>query len=88
MGSYSCIKQHLLGIGVRGVNACDKLKMFERSELLRLEMGADAKGALCSQNVTLCEGQNVEKSSKRKENKTTNIGNINMPSPYFPGTSS
>ena len=48
--------------------------MLEKFELLRLEMAADPKGALCSQNVTSNEVDTVERSSKRKDS-------TNMPPP-------
>ena len=48
--------------------------MLEKSKLLRMEMAADPKGALCSQNVTSNEADNVERNSKRK-------ASTNMPPP-------
>ena len=50
---------------------------------MRLQIAADAKGTFCSQNVISHEVHNVERSSKRKANPSTN-----MPPPSHVGTSS
>ena len=57
--------------------------MSQRSELMRLQMAADAKGTFYSQNVISHEVHNVERSSKRKANPSTNV-----PPPSHVGTSS
>ena len=52
VGSYSRVRQHLLGIPGKGVNVCIKLTAAQKSELLRLQMAADGKGLFSSKNVT------------------------------------
>ena len=83
VGSYSRVKQHLLGVGGKGVSICEKLNMLQRSELLRMQMAADARGTFSSQNVTSQEDLGVERKSKRKANPSTN-----MPPPSLAGASS
>jgi hypothetical protein len=90
-GSYSRVKMHLLGIGGKGVIVCTKLSMLERSELLRIQMAADARGTFASQNVMRKAYQNVEAttSSKRKsKGKKSSMGHMPPPSPIDSGISS
>jgi len=42
---------HLSGIGGKGVNVCTKLTMIQKSELLSMQMGANAKSTFSSKNV-------------------------------------
>ena len=65
-GSYSRVKQHLLGIGGKGVSACLKPTLVQKTELLRLQMAANAKGRFSSQNVVSQEHHNASASSKKK----------------------
>ena len=74
---YRQVKMHLLGIGGKGVTVCTTLTMMKISELLRIQMAADAKGTFSSQNVVSEIYQNVEAttSSKRKsKGKKSSMG--------------
>ena len=82
VGSYIWIKQHLLGIGGKGVNVCTKLNMQQRSNLLRLQMVADTKGAFSSYNVEALEG-----ASNPKRKSIIKASNL-MPPPSLATTSS
>ena len=84
VGSYSRIKQHLLGIGGKGVNVCTKLSMQQRSDLLRLQMAADTKGTFSSHNVEALEGGSNSKRKSRISIKASNL----MPPPSPATTSS
>ena len=91
VGGYSRVKQHLLGIGGKGVTICEELSLVQRSELLRIQVAADAKGTFSSQNVTSETHQNVEAatSSKRKsKGKKSSMGLMPPPSPGDSGISS
>jgi hypothetical protein len=68
-GSYSQVKMHLLGIGGKGVTVCVEVSMVQRSELLRLQMAADAKDTFSSQNVMSETYQNVKQLLAPKENQ-------------------
>jgi hypothetical protein len=85
------VKQHLLGIGGKGVIVCEELSMVQRYELLRIQMATDAKGIFSSQNVMSETYQNVEAatSSKRKsKGKKSSMGLVPSPSPSDSGISS
>lgn len=70
VGSYSRIKMHLLGVGGKGVYICSKLTILQKSELLRMQMAADAKGNFSSKNAMAQahQNENIDEatSSKRK----------------------
>lgn len=67
-GSYSRLRMHLLGVGGKGVSICSHLTMLQKSELLRMQMAADAKGMLSSKNIMAQAYENFNEATSSKKN--------------------